>query len=140
MKHELPKLPYPYDALEPFIDARTMEIHHTKHHQAYVDKLNAILEKYPALQEKSVEELLMNLAAVPEEIRTAVRNSGGGHFNHSFFWKMMIPNGDGQPNGALAEAIAKKFGDFENFKKEFSRRPPTFSAAAGSGLLMGRKD
>ncbi len=125
MKYELPKLPYSYDALEPFIDARTMEIHYTKHHQAYIDKLNAALEKYPALQEKTLEELLGNLDVVPQEIRTAVRNHGGGHFNHSLFWKIMGPNCGGEPAGVLAEAIVKNFGNFTKFKEQFS------AAAAG---------
>ncbi|HIH31194.1 TPA: superoxide dismutase [Candidatus Woesearchaeota archaeon] len=118
MKHELPKLGYAYDALEPYIDARTMEIHYTKHHQTYVDKLNAVLEKHPELQNKKVEELLKDLNSVPEDIRNAVRNHGGGHFNHSMFWKLMkkdvaIPE-------KLAAAIDKDFGSFDNFKKVFT--------------------
>lgn len=138
MKHELPKLPYAYDALEPFIDAKTMEIHHTKHHQAYVDKLNAALEKYPAFQEKSIEELLKNLTILPEEIRTAVRNNGGGHYNHSLFWKMMAsPNASGQPTGVLAEAINQKFGDFENFKKEFFQRAINLFGSGWTWLVKG---
>ncbi len=120
MKHKLPKLPYAYDALEPYIDARTMEIHHTKHHQGYVDKLNAALEKFPNLQETPLEQLLGNLDNVPPEIRTAVRNQGGGHWNHSLFWKIMGPKAGGEPSGALAEAIAKRFGNFAAFKEQFS--------------------
>jgi len=125
MPHELPKLPYSYDALEPHIDARTMEIHHTKHHQAYVNNLNAALEKYPNLQNKSVEELIKDLNAIPEDIRTAVRNNGGGHLNHSMFWPMMSSHGGGEPKGDLVAAIKSAFGDFASFKDQFSK------AAAG---------
>ena len=130
MPHTLPPLPYAYNALEPYIDAKTMEIHHAKHHQAYIDKLNAALEKHPELMEKPIEELMKNLNAIPEDIRTAVQNHGGGHLNHSFFWKIMGPNHGGQPGGALAEAINGKFGDFEKFKAEFA-------AAAGSRFGRG---
>ena len=125
MAYELPKLPYAYDALEPHIDARTMEIHYTKHHQTYVNNLNAALEKYPDLQKKSVEDLIKNLNAVPEDIRTAVRNNGGGHLNHSMFWPMMSPNGGGEPSGELGKAINSAFSSFANFKDQFSK------AAAG---------
>ena len=104
-KHELPALPYAYDALEPYIDAQTMEIHHTKHHQTYVNGLNAALEKYPELQGKSVEELLRDFKNIPADIQTAVRNHGGGHANHSLFWTVMGPNAGGTPQGSLAEAI-----------------------------------
>lgn len=121
MKHELPKLNYSYDALEPFIDSRTMELHYTKHHQTYVDKLNAALEKYPDLQEKSLEDLLSNLDAIPQDIKTAARNHGGGHFNHSFFWKIMAPKAGGEPNGKLSEAINFKFGSFADFKTQFTQ-------------------
>ncbi|GIW46426.1 MAG: superoxide dismutase [Mn] [Deltaproteobacteria bacterium] len=121
MPHQLPPLPYSYDALEPHIDALTMEIHHTKHHQAYVNNLNAALEKYPELQDKSVEELLKDLNSIPEDIRTAVRNNGGGHLNHSMFWLMMSPKGGGEPTGELAEAIKANFGSFANFKDLFSK-------------------
>lgn len=123
MKYELPKLPYAYDALEPFIDARTMEIHHAKHHAAYVEKLNAALEKYPEVAEAPLETLLADLSKVPEDIRTAVRNHGGGHHNHSLFWQMMVPpahGGGGAPSGALAEALTKTFGNVEKFKEVFS--------------------
>lgn len=119
MTHTLPPLPYAYDALEPHIDEETMRIHHTKHHQTYVDKLNAALEKHPALFEKSVEDLLTNLAAVPEDIRTAVRNHGGGHVNHTFFWEIMTPNG-GEPSGELTAAISDAFGSFESFKEQLT--------------------
>ncbi|MFQ6046652.1 MAG: superoxide dismutase [Gemmatimonadales bacterium] len=120
MAHTLPDLPYAHDALEPHIDARTMEIHHGKHHQAYVDKLNAALEKHPNLQEKSVEELIGDILSVPEDIRTAVRNNGGGHANHSLFWTVMSPSGGGQPEGTLADAIKSAFGDFDTFRQRFS--------------------
>lgn len=120
MAHELPKLPYDFNALEPYIDAQTMEIHHGKHHQGYVNKLNAALEKHPNLQSKTVEELLKDLDSIPQDIRTAVRNNGGGHANHSLFWPCMSPNGGGAPDGELADAINKKFGDFDSFKEQFS--------------------
>jgi Fe-Mn family superoxide dismutase len=120
MPHTLPPLPYPTNALEPHIDAQTMEIHHGKHHNAYVTNLNAALEKAPELANKSLEDLLKNLTAVPEAIRTAVRNNGGGHWNHSQFWKTMGPNGGGAPSGKLAEAINSAFGDFEKFKEQFN--------------------
>jgi len=129
MGHILPELPYGYAALEPHIDAKTMEIHHTKHHQAYIDKLNAALEKHPELNGKSVEELLKNLSTIPEDVRMAVRNHGGGHANHSLFWLVMGPNG-GRPLGRLADEIENQWGSFEKFKE-------TFTAAAlgqfGSG-------
>ncbi len=117
-QHVLPDLPYAYDALEPHIDARTMEIHHTKHHQGYVDKLNAALEKHPDLQDTTVEELVADLDAVPEVIRTAVRNNGGGHVNHSLFWDILSPKG-GEPSGALKEALEKAFGSIDAFKERF---------------------
>lgn len=120
MSHVLPKLPYAYDALEPFIDARTMEIHHTKHHQTYVDKLNAALDTVPGLQEKPLPELLRDLSAVPESIRTAVRNHGGGHLNHSLFWTLMKKD-SGKPSGALLEALMKTFGGVQQFQDEFSK-------------------
>jgi Fe-Mn family superoxide dismutase len=124
---ELPELTYAYDALEPYIDARTMEIHHTKHHQAYVNKLNEALAKHPELDKKSLEELLRDLDSVPADIRAAVRNHGGGHLNHSLFWKVMGPRGKGaaEPEGDLAKAIKASFGDFVGFKEEFGK------AAAG---------
>jgi len=125
MAFEVPKLPYGYNALEPHIDEQTMRIHHDKHHQAYVDKLNAALEKHPELQKKKVEELLKSLNAIPEDIRTAVRNHGGGHANHSLFWTVMCPNKGGQPKGKLGESIKSAFGGFDKFKEQFS------AAAAG---------
>jgi Fe-Mn family superoxide dismutase len=120
MAFTLPPLPYGYDALEPNIDARTMEIHHTKHHQGYVNNLNAAIEKAPELQNKSLDELLKNLSAVPEKVRTAVRNNAGGHWNHSMFWAIMAPNAGGEPTGDLANAIKKSFGDFSKFKEQFN--------------------
>jgi len=120
MAHELPKLPYAYDALEPHIDAQTMEIHHTKHHQGYVTKLNAALEKAPDLQKTSLEELLRGIATVPEAIRTAVRNNGGGHANHTLFWQVMTPKGGGEPSGKVGDAISKTFGGFAAFKEQFT--------------------
>jgi len=116
MAHELPSLPYAFDALDPYIDARTMEIHHGKHHQAYVTNLNKALESHPELQQKSIVELLGDLNSVPESIRTAVRNNGGGHFNHTLFWDIMGPNGGGAPAGDLAAALDSAFGSFEEFK------------------------
>lgn len=120
MTHALPPLPYDYNALEPYIDAQTMQIHHDKHHQAYVDNLNKAISGHPDLEQKSLEELLQNLDAVPEEIRTAVRNHGGGHYNHSFFWPLMKKNGGVEPKGELAQAISQKFSDFAKFKEEFT--------------------
>ena len=116
--HTLPPLGYAYDALEPFIDARTMEIHYTKHHQTYVDKLNAALQKHPELEKQSVWQLLADINNVPEDIRTAVRNHGGGHANHSFFWPLLKKGT--KPHGPLNDAITKKFGSFDEFKKKFS--------------------
>jgi len=120
MAHTLPPLPYGYDALDPHIDARTMEIHHTKHHQTYVNNLNAALEKAPELQGKSLDELLADLNAVPEAIRTPVRNNGGGHWNHSMFWQLMTPGGGGDPTGPAADAIRQSFGDFAKLKEQFA--------------------
>lgn len=120
MAYTLPPLPYPTNALEPHIDARTMEIHHGKHHQAYVDNVNKALEG-KALPEQSIEELCRNIESVPADIRTAVRNNGGGHFNHSLFWTIMSPNGGGKPSAELAEAIDRDLGGFEKFKEEFTK-------------------
>ena len=125
MAHTLPPLPYAFDALEPHIDAQTMQIHHGKHHQAYVNNLNAALEKAPELQNKPLEELLGKLDSVPEGIRMAVRNNGGGHWNHSLFWQIMGPKAGGEAPGALGEAIRSSFGDFAKFREQF--------AAAGVG-------
>jgi len=120
MAHTLPTLPYPHDALEPHIDKMTMEIHHGKHHNAYVTNLNAALEKHPELQSKSVEDLIRGINSVPEDIRTAVRNNGGGHANHSMFWQIMAPNAGGAPTGAIGDAINSTFGDFEKFKAQIN--------------------
>src|SRR5262245_42336722 len=119
MAHTLPPLPYPSDALEPHIDKQTMEIHHGKHHNAYVTNLNAALEKYSNLQSKSAEDLIRDLNSVPEDIRTAVRNNGGGHVNHTMFWQIMGPKAGGEPSGALMDAIKSAFGDFAAFKAQF---------------------
>jgi Fe-Mn family superoxide dismutase len=125
MAYELPPLPYPFAALEPHIDAKTMEIHHDKHHQAYITNANNALKDYPELAAKPVEELLANLSVVPEAIRTTVRNNAGGHANHSFFWKILGPNAGGSPKGKLAEAINSTFGSFDQFKEKLQ--------AAGAG-------
>jgi superoxide dismutase, Fe-Mn family len=125
MAFELPQLPYAYDALEPHIDKETMNIHHTKHHNTYVTNLNNALEGNEELLSKSVEEVISNLDAVPEAIRTAVRNNGGGHANHSLFWQLLSPNGGGAPTGELLDAINSKFGSFDNFKAEFAKAATT---------------
>ncbi len=125
MPFTLPALPYAYDALEPHIDARTMEIHHTKHHQAYVNNLNAALEKAPQLEGKSLDDLMKSINSVPEAVRTAVRNNGGGHWNHSQFWEWMGPKRGGEPSGRLGDAIKSSFGSFAKFKEQFA------AAAAG---------
>ncbi|HQX80923.1 MAG TPA: superoxide dismutase [Vicinamibacterales bacterium] len=116
MAHELAPLPYAFDALEPHIDAQTMQIHHGKHHAAYVTNLNAAVDKHPELAGKSADDLIKNLAAVPEDIRTAVRNNGGGHVNHTMFWQIMGPGAGGAPTGKLADAINGAFGNFDTFK------------------------
>jgi len=120
MAFTLPPLPYAFDALEPYIDARTMEIHHDKHHAAYVNNLNAALEKAPELQSRSLDDLLQHLDQVPEAIRTAVRNNAGGHWNHSMFWQIMTPKGGGAPKGKVADAINQAFGSFDAFKTQFA--------------------
>ncbi len=125
MAHEVPALPYDFSALEPHIDAKTMEIHHDKHHAAYVSKLNAALSKHPELESKSVEDLLSNLSAVPEDIRGAVNNHGGGHLNHTIFWNNMCPNGGGTPSGGLADGIANAFSSFDGFKEQFASAAAT---------------
>jgi len=130
MAHTLPPLPYDVNALEPHIDAETMRIHHDKHHQAYVNKLNEAIEKHPELGDKTALELILDLNAIPDDIRTAVRNHGGGHVNHSLFWTVMSPNGGGTPTGVLASAIDESFGSFAEFNK-------AFSAAAGSVFGSG---
>jgi Fe-Mn family superoxide dismutase len=121
MGYSLPDLPYDYSALEPHIDAKTMEIHHTKHHQTYVNNLNAAIEKYPDLQSKSVEDLCRGINSIPDDIRTAVRNNGGGHWNHSMFWKWMAPNAGGAPTGKAADGINSAFGSFDAFKEQWGK-------------------
>jgi len=121
MAHQLPPLPYDFGALEPHIDTQTMQIHHGKHHATYVTNLNAALEKYPDLQAKNVEDLLRDLSKVPEDIRTPVRNNGGGHVNHTMFWQIMGPNAGGEPSGALADALKASFGAFSAFKEQFAK-------------------
>ena len=137
MTFSLPTLDFPYDALEPYIDARTMEIHHSKHHAGYVNNANAALEGNPDLQDKDVGMLLADLNMVPEAIRTAVRNNVGGHANHSLFWKVMAPGAGGEPSGALAEAISAGFGDFASLKEQFSKAAMT---RFGSGWAWLVKD
>jgi len=121
MTYQLAALPYAFDALEPHVDEQTMRIHHGKHHATYVTNLNAALEKAPELQAKSVEDLIKNLGAVPEAIRTAVRNNGGGHVNHTMFWRLMAPNAGGAPKGDVAAIIANQFGGFDKFREEFKK-------------------
>ena len=135
-KHELPNLPYAYDALEPHFDKETMNIHHTKHHNTYITNLNAALEGHAELADKSVEELVANLNEVPEAIRTAVRNNGGGHANHTFFWTIVSPNGGGQPVGELATAIEAKFGSFDAFKEEFAKAGATRFGSGWAWLVV----
>lgn len=139
MAHMLPPLPYAYTALEPHIDETTMRIHHDKHHAAYVNNLNAALEPHAALQAKSIDELIANLDAVPETIRTAVRNNGGGHHNHTLFWELMTPGGATEPQGALADAINKSFGDLAKFKEAFGKACTT-RFGSGWGWLAMKKD
>ena len=143
MAHTLPELCYEKGALEPHIDEKTMEIHHDKHHAGYVAKLNAALEGHDDLKKKSVEELVSRLTAIPVSIRTAVRNNGGGHANHSLFWKVLSPNGEGKPEGDLAKAISKAFGSFESFKEQFANAAATqfgsgwaWLSVDGSGNLV----
>jgi superoxide dismutase, Fe-Mn family len=136
MAFELPQLPYAYDALEPHIDKETMNIHHTKHHNTYVTNLNNALEGNEELLSKTVEEVVSNLDAVPEAARTAVRNNGGGHANHSLFWQVISPNGGGEPTGELADAIKSKFGGFEGFKEEFSKAATTRFGSGWAWLVV----
>lgn len=138
MKHELPDLPYSYDALEPFIDARTMEIHHDRHHAVYVNNLNAALDKEPALFDVRLDDLLSNLSSVPEEIRGAVRNHGGGHANHTLFWSLMGKDKGGEPVGELAEAVSRTFGSFEQFKQQFSSAAATRFGSGWAWLSRNR--
>lgn len=139
MAFTLPALPYPHDALEPHIDKQTMEIHHGKHHQAYINNANAALEKYPNLQSKTAEELIADLSAVPDDIRGPIRNNAGGHANHSFFWTIMGPNAGGAPKGDLADAINKKFGSLDNFKAEFTKAATTRFGSGWAWLCVDGK-
>lgn len=138
MAFELPALPYSNDALEPHIDAQTMEIHHDRHHNTYVTNLNAALESAPELQSKGLEELIGDLDSVPESIRTAVRNNGGGHHNHSLFWTVIGPNGGGAPSGALAEAIDSDLGGFDKFKEDFAKAATTRFGSGWAWLVVGK--
>jgi len=136
-KHELPPLPYAFDALEPHIDAQTMQIHHDKHHATYVAKLNEALDKEPSQQGKSLEDLLRGINDVPESIRTAVRNHGGGHANHSLFWEVMGPGGGGTPSGELAGAIQRDFGSFEAFKEKLTNAAANQFGSGWGWLVAG---
>ncbi len=136
MTHVLPELKYNYNALEPYIDELTMTIHHSKHHQAYVNNLNAALEKYPEYAAKDVVELLTNLDSLPEDIRLAVINNGGGHYNHSLFWNMLAPNTGGSPTGKVAEAINNKFGSFDKFKEVFEKAAATRFGSGWAWLVV----
>ncbi len=138
MNHTLPDLGYAYDALEPYIDARTMEIHHTKHHQTYVDKLNAALANHPVLQEASVQELVSALDTVPEAVRTAVRNHGGGHANHSFFWKLLKKDVD--PKGEVVEAINHKWGGLDGFRTEFANAAALLFGSGWAWLVWNGRE
>ena len=133
---KLPDLPYAFDALEPHIDARTMEIHHDKHHAAYTNKLNEALEKHPNLQSKSIEELLRSIDSVPEDIRTTVRNNGGGYANHALFWEIMGPKGGGEPGGPLGAALKEKFGSFQDFRTKVSNAGATQFGSGWSWLVV----
>jgi Fe-Mn family superoxide dismutase len=137
MPYTLPALPYDFAALEPHIDAQTMQIHHGKHHQAYVNNLNAALDKHPELHHKSLEDLLKGIASVPDDIRTAVRNNAGGHHNHSLFWTVMAPKAGGEPTGALADAIKKAFGDFAKFKETLAAAGATRFGSGWAWLTAG---
>lgn len=135
MTYKLPPLPYDYDALEPHIDARTMEIHYTKHHQTYIDNLNAALDKYPELKDRDLLDLIKNISSLPEDIRTAVRNNGGGHLNHSLFWEILI-NEEQKPQGALKEAIDRDFGSYDKFKEAFTNAAKTRFGSGWAWLVL----
>ena len=139
MAFTLPPLPYPTNALEPHIDAKTMEIHHTKHHQAYINNANAALEKHPALADKTAEELISDLAALPEDIRTVIRNNGGGHANHALFWTVIGPNAGGEPTGELAAAIDAACGSFAAFKEQFAKAATTRFGSGWAWLSYDKK-
>ena len=139
MAHQVPALPYAFNALEPYIDARTMEIHHDKHHTAYVAKLNAALEKAPELADLSIEKLLANVSKAPESVRTAIINNGGGHANHSLFWQIMGPGKGGKPAGDIAKAIDSTFGSFDNFKTKFSDAAANRFGSGWAWLVVDNK-
>jgi superoxide dismutase, Fe-Mn family len=139
MAYELPPLPYPFAALEPHLDAKTMEIHHDKHHQAYITNANNALKDYPELAAKPVEELLAELNTVPEAIRAAVRNNAGGHANHSFFWKILGPNAGGSPKGKLADAINSTFGSFDQFKEKFQAAGVSRFGSGWAWLVLNKQ-
>ncbi|MFL5733772.1 MAG: superoxide dismutase [Chloroflexia bacterium] len=138
MPFEVPPLPYDYSALEPYIDTQTMQLHHDKHHAAYVNNLNAALEQHADLQNKPAEDLIRDLNSIPEAIRMAVRNNGGGHVNHSMFWQIMKPNGGGDPTGDIAAAIKESFGDFEELKKQFNDAGVKRFGSGWTWLVLGR--
>ena len=138
MKHVLPELSYSYDALEPYIDQATMNIHHTRHHATYINNLNAALEKYPDLQDKSAEELLKDLDSLPKDISAAVRNNGGGHYNHTLFWSIMGPGKGGEPEGELADKIKAKFGSFADFKEAFGKAALTRFGSGWAWLVLDK--
>ncbi|HET8648907.1 MAG TPA: superoxide dismutase [Gemmatimonadales bacterium] len=138
MAFTLPPLPYAYNALEPYIDEQTMRIHHDKHHQAYVNNLNAAIEKHPELGSKSLQDLMSNLSAIPEDIRTAVRNNGGGHINHSMFWEMMRPGGASEPDGKLAEAIQSTFGGVSQLKEQMNKAGGARFGSGWAWLVVGK--
>ena len=138
MAHQLPSLPYGFDALEPHIDTQTMQIHHDKHHAAYVNNLNAALDKHLELHQKSLDDLLKDINKVPEDIRTAVRNNAGGHANHSMFWTIMAPKGGGEPKGKLADAIKKTFGDLAKFKEQFAQAATTRFGSGWAWLALAK--
>jgi Fe-Mn family superoxide dismutase len=139
MAYELPPLPYPFNALEPHIDAKTMEIHHDKHHQAYITNANNALKDHPDLAAKPVDELIANLSQVPESIRTVVRNNAGGHSNHSFFWQIMAPNAGGAPKGKLAEAITAAFGSVDAFKEKFQAAGASRFGSGWAWLVVNKE-
>ncbi len=136
MAFELPPLPYAYNALEPYIDEHTMHLHHDKHHAAYVNNLNAALEKHPELQSWSIEDLMSKINSVPDDIRTAVRNNGGGHINHSMFWQIMGPSAGGEPSGDLANALKQAFGDFSTFKQQLTQAGMTRFGSGWAWLVL----
>jgi Fe-Mn family superoxide dismutase len=138
MAHQLPPLPYGFDALEPHIDAQTMQIHHGKHHAAYVNNLNAALDKHPDLHQKRLDDLVRDINQLPEAIRTAVRNNAGGHANHSMFWAIMAPKGGSEPKGKLADEIEKTFGDFAKFKEQFAQTATTRFGSGWAWLALAK--